>query len=125
MAGYCTSCGGTGFRKPTAQKKVDAFNTETSLSPDRGYHGDTKRGANLGRPRRAKESDQRIYLRKIRLDSGGYDSGGAYWGHGGALYQAFTDDGALYRTYRDYSRNPRESIKAEIATHFPGARFCR
>ena len=101
------------------------MNIETSLSPDKGYHGDTKRGASLGRSSRAGESDQRIHLRKIRLDSGGYASGGAYWGIGGALYEAFTDDGAIYHTYRDYSRNPRESIKAEIAADFPGARFYR
>lgn len=39
----------------------------------------------------------KIRLFRVVLDSGGYDDGGAYWGHGGALYCA-TDD-ADYRQF--------------------------
>lgn len=31
---------------------------------------------------------RKLYLQRVRLDSGGYDSGGAYWGHGEPLYVA-------------------------------------
>jgi hypothetical protein len=31
---------------------------------------------------------RKLYLQRVRLDSGGYDSGGAYWGHGAPLYVA-------------------------------------
>lgn len=45
----------------------------------------------------------RIHLAGIRLDSGGYDQGGAYWGHSGWVWEAWTDDGAFYETGRVYS----------------------
>ena len=35
----------------------------------------------------------KMWLSKVRLDSGGYDSGGAYWGHGAQLWRATTPDG--------------------------------
>ena len=34
-----------------------------------------------------------VRLFRVRLDSGGYDDGGAYWGHGPALWCAEDDDG--------------------------------
>lgn len=34
-----------------------------------------------------------VNLFKVRLDSGGYDQGGAYWGLGGALWCAYCDEG--------------------------------
>jgi hypothetical protein len=36
----------------------------------------------------------RWHLRRVPLDSGGYDSGGAYWGAGLPLYWARNQDGA-------------------------------
>lgn len=39
----------------------------------------------------------KIRLFRVVLDSGGYDDGGAYWGHGGALYCA--TDGEDYRDF--------------------------
>lgn len=42
----------------------------------------------------------RVHLAGIRLDSGGYDQGGAYWGFSGWLWEAWTDDGAFYETGR-------------------------
>lgn len=48
------------------------------------------------------DSAPRFQLRRVRLNSGGYDSGGAYWGHGGALYEAFTADGSEFMTLRVY-----------------------
>lgn len=51
----------------------------------------SKYGAPLGRPTYALQTtpqpEQRsLRLFKVALDSGGYDNGGAYWGHGEPLY---------------------------------------
>lgn len=39
---------------------------------------------------------QRLHLVRVRLDSGGYDQGGAYWGHGQPLYCAYSDETEYY-----------------------------
>lgn len=59
-------------------------------------------GAPMGRssygvPEQCAPKSIRVF--KVNLDSGGYDDGGAYWGHGDALYCA-TDDA----DYRDFTR---------------------
>lgn len=33
----------------------------------------------------------KVHLVRVRLDSGGYDDGGAYWGLGEPLYHAYDD----------------------------------
>lgn len=184
---------------------------ETSLTPDRGWMGDRRRGASLGRAdvnrrsadyianlgkdiarlaetlasfaegrfsgnfeserqeavhvaslnaklaamrdelallERVKEQPPKFRMREIRLDSGGYDRGGAYWGRGGYLWEAFTDDGTLYMTGRVMMFSPerhaaksrlaergidwpmpwqmyREAAKAKILADFPDAKFYR
>jgi hypothetical protein len=45
-------------------------------------------------PRLSRSGSDKWHLRKIRLDSGGYDPGGAYWGIGLPLYWAMNQDGA-------------------------------
>jgi hypothetical protein len=49
----------------------------------------SKYGAPMGRRSFKVDPDARITfkLRRVYLDSGGYDNGGAYWGHGAPLYQ--------------------------------------
>lgn len=64
----------------------------------------------------------KVSLRKIRLDSGGYDSGGAYWGHGQPLYWAGSDCGTLDRFFRAATR---DQAKAEIRKTYPNATFYR
>lgn len=44
-----------------------------------------------------------VRLFHVPLDSGGYDSGGAYWGHGSRLYCAVDRDGDMQFT-RAYGR---------------------
>lgn len=44
-----------------------------------------------------------VRLFRVRLDSGGYDDGGAYWGHGGVIWAAIDKDGDL-QTVRAGSR---------------------
>lgn len=148
---------------------------ETCSTPDRGYMGDRKRGASMGRGNRDAETlrknareeverlerqleayqsggdshmygregapfkdlaaalaryesllaparaelesleaaagDTRFHLRKVRLDSGGYDQGGAYWGHGGELFEAWNGAGD-FMTVRVYSDDRSAAFKA-------------
>lgn len=42
--------------------------------------------------------DGKLYLHRIRLDSGGYDSGGAYWGVGKPLY-GYADEDMEYKGF--------------------------
>lgn len=56
----------------------------------------TRYGAPMGRHSNGYlETEQPRFVRlfRVRLDSGGYDDGGAYWGHGGQLWCAIDDDG--------------------------------
>ncbi len=41
-------------------------------------------GASMGRPSEALEGKVKLF--QVRLDSGGYDNGGAYWGPGEPLW---------------------------------------
>lgn len=47
----------------------------------------------------------KVSLRCVRLDAGGYDSGGAYWGLGQPLYYAGSDDGRVDMWFRACSRD--------------------
>ena len=62
----------------------------------------------------------KVSLRRIRLDSGGYDSGGAYWGIGAPLYWAASEDGAVDMWFR---ARDRDSAKAIVREKHPGAVF--
>ncbi|MFC5509286.1 hypothetical protein [Bosea massiliensis] len=64
----------------------------------------------------------KVTLQRIRLDSGGYDHCGAYWGHGQPLFWAATDDGELDATFR---ASNRDAAKAHVRTLIPAARFYR
>ena len=76
---------------------------------------DSKYGAPMGRSsvslERLQESGGKISLKRIPLDEGGYDSGGAYWGIGAPLFVAQNDEGEEF-----YFRAPdRETAKTKIA----------
>ena len=61
-------------------------------------------------------------LQRIPLDSGGYDRGGAYWGHPSDLYWAGSDCGEVSIFLR---ANSRDAAKAHVRELHPGARFYR
>lgn len=79
-----------------------------------------KYGAPMGRITRPLTPGEtpRLHLVRVPLDSGGYDSGGAYWGHGAPLYCVWDDEtnGVQYVRAAD-----REQARAR----FPGKRFYR
>lgn len=63
-------------------------------------------GAPMGRMDNGNDFDalKPLSLQRLRLDTGGYDQGGAYWGHGLPIYCIQDDDG-FYLTLRAHSRN--------------------
>jgi len=62
-------------------------------------------------------------LRRVRINQGGYDKHGHYWGVGQPLYEYESDEGDLYQ---DYIRaDNREHAKDKIRAKYPGATFYR
>lgn len=89
------------------------------------------RGAPLGRREhtcpKAWQPAPKFSLCRIRLNSGGYDSGGAYWGLGPRLYYAAAsrdDDGSMIAD-RYFRARDREAAKTHLRREFPDARFYR
>jgi|SRR5436190_20049161 len=85
-------------------------------------------GAPMGRMSRTQgdpaTDSKPLSLRRIRLDSGGYDPGGAYWGLGAPLYWAGNCGDGLDVDMFLRARN-RDDAKAQIRADYPGARFYR
>lgn len=77
-------------------------------------------GAPLGRPTRNQDCVGKVTLRKIRLNRGGYDPGGAYWGIGQPLYWAGDESGALDLFFRAPSR---AAAKQHVLDLWPEAKF--
>lgn len=64
--------------------------------PDAGWCGDPKRGAAMGRGSDlSRDTTAALSIRKVPLDSGGYDPGGTYWGAPDDLYCVSDEDGAV------------------------------
>ncbi len=96
-----------------------------SLSPNwtpenSSWGGDPKRGAAMGRvSKRGDAVGHKFTLKHVRLDSGGYDAGGAYWGLGEKLYWAASDDGSVDMYFRIYESDvakvmPRDETFLEL-----------
>jgi hypothetical protein len=69
--------------------------------------------------------DGRLTLQRIRLNSGGYDRNGTYFGAGMPLYWyagTSTDAEEIDGMVRAYDR---DHAKAEVRAMFPGATFYR
>ena len=71
-------------------------------------------------------------LQRVRLDSGGYDSGGAYWGYGQALYWYFSEYLDEFEGETEWlivekfiRAGSREDAKRIILQDYPNARFYR
>lgn len=82
-------------------------------------------GASFGRSNifPFKKITSKIHIEKIRLDGGGYDTGGAYWGIGNPLYCAWTnDEDELFVFMR---ATDRVYVKSAILKKYPYAKFYR
>lgn len=75
----------------------------------------TRYGAPMGRHSSPSLNDapRSVRLFKVRLDSGGYDDGGAYWGFPDNIYCAMDNEGSI-QTVRAGSRN-QAAINLDIA----------
>jgi hypothetical protein len=70
-------------------------------------------GAFMGRPDTRPQGVCRLYLQRVRINTQGYDAGGAYWGCSLPLWCAFGED--KDRQVFVFVRAPdRESAKAII-----------
>lgn len=72
--------------------------------------------------------DPPFTLRRIRLDSGGYDSGGAYWGLGAPLYWwaiEITEGDSTDECSGFLRAHGRAAAKEQIRALHPHARFKR
>lgn len=96
-----------------------------------GWNGRTgldalKYGASMGRPSLIPSKEvldvMKVSLRRMRIDSGGYDAGGSYWGLGAPLYWAGDDDGIIDIWFR---ARDRDDAKAQVKARCPNARFYR
>lgn len=98
----------------------------TPLEPRGWLGGPLAYGASFGRPSKcdgyAFGGKIKLYLRRVRIDSGGYDSGGAYWGIGRPLYWAGDDSGAASFFF---TAGDRAAAKAECRKRYPAATFYR
>jgi hypothetical protein len=61
-----------------------------------------------------------LHLQKIKLNSGAYDSGGAYWGFPNNVYCAANKDLTVMIFVRGDTRN---KAKIQVRAKLPGARF--
>lgn len=71
------------------------------------------------------DATYKFHLQKVKLDSGGYDSGGAYWGlrnRGETLYWAVNENETVQRFFDAKSR---DDAKRFLRQEFPNCRFFR
>jgi hypothetical protein len=88
-------------------------------------HACSNRGADMGRPSFMADNPfaVKFHLHAVPLDSGGYDSGGAYWGSrraGERLYRAWTGCAEQFM-----DATSREHAKTLILADWEHAKFYR
>lgn len=64
----------------------------------------------------------KLSLQRVRINAGGYDSGGAYWGLGAPLYWYGDNEGIVSRYLRAITR---AQAKRFILIEYPNASFYR
>ena len=87
----------------------------------------SSRGADMGRAAKPGPADlpYKFHLQRLRIDAGGYDQGGAYWGLGAPLFWV-CDDATHSAPVEMFLRAPdREAVKSKIRESYPAARFYR
>lgn len=67
-------------------------------------------------------NEAKVRVSRVRLNSGGYDSGGAYWGIGKPLYWVRSDDGDVTEFFRAWDR---EEAKEQVLAISPDLKFYR
>jgi hypothetical protein len=84
--------------------------------------GYTQYGASMGRRSDLPEdTDERLEIRRVPIDDGGYDPGGAYWGSGKPLFMVSDEEGRVrYLRARDAEDAKREFPHARWTTSSRG-----
>ena len=79
-------------------------------------------GASMGRRDTITEplTVEKIHLERVRLDSGGYDPGGAYWGHGAPLFVAWGGGQEMF-----FRAGDRDEAKEIVKGIFKNVKFYR
>jgi hypothetical protein len=92
------------------------------MSSERLPDVSSKFGAPMGRgsAHSTEAQSPKLRMARVRLDNGGYDNGGAYWGHGEPLYHVESENGEIDYFVRGYDR---ERAKREVRAKYPTARF--
>jgi hypothetical protein len=110
---------------------------DTASKPDysthdpKGWCGDPRRGAALGRPtvKGSPGFEGKIYLRRVYLDMGGYDRNGTYFGHGNPLYWYADADGeidGMLRAKASYDwKVTRADAREQVLALYPEAKIRR
>lgn len=88
----------------------------------RGWGGDPKRGAALGRNDKHTSADfaGELTLREIHIDQEGYDDNGTYWGTGDPLYWYANEEGTIDACIR---ATKREIAMMAVRDEYPRATF--
>jgi len=102
----------------------------SSMKPDYtandpgGWCGDPRRGAALGRDTIKGDADYsgKLYLSKVRLNSGGYDTNGTYFGVDRPLYWYCDIDNSIDGVLRADSR---QEARHEVLAMYPKAKIRR
>jgi hypothetical protein len=105
----------------TARSEAPSYRTHDP----RGWCGDPSRGAALGRQTvhdAPRDEPVKLTLRRVRLDRGGYDTIGTYFGTGSPLYWYASDDGRIDGVLRALDR---ATAKDAIRRVYVNARFHR
>jgi len=95
------------------------------MNDPKGWCGDPRRGAAMGRASvtdAPKDYDGKIGLRRVYLNTGGYDSNGTYFGHGDPLFWAANEDGDIDFMLRAYNRDKAREL---VLAKFPKAKVRR
>jgi len=95
----------------------------------KGWCGDPRRGAAMGRSTIQRGPPEtftgKLYLRKIRLDSGGYDTNGTYFGHGGEQLWWCAGTSECHVIDFVLRSKKRANAKEEVLETYPNAKFFR
>ncbi len=86
------------------------------------------RGAPMGKPTGTIDTTAgRLSLRRVAINSGGYDASGAYWGLGLPLWHVMDASGnsQYFRCKSLTSQDHREAAKTTARLNWPGATFYR
>lgn len=67
-------------------------------------------------------NEEKVRVSEVRINRGGYDSGGAYWGIGAPLYWVRSDNGDVSEFFRASSR---EGAKQKALAVNPYLKFFR